>query len=300
MKAVTDYTVLLGLGATKAGTSWLYQRLAAHPETYFRTIKEHHYFNCARMGAWDRQIANHRGQHKSMFERAARKLGFPAANMAPDAFAQSDIMQRLSDRYDWLKILERKAYDPEAYMSYLTAKAGDAKLVGDITPAYALLDEEWLQKALSIAPDVRMIYSVRDPLERLWSHVRMMAERRDPKGVATPDRAHRILMQTIQGRETELVTRADYAGILPRLTSCIPNDRLLILTFDELVKGDGFARVCDFLGLSAFEPDPDPVFPAQKVELREDARALALEWLRPQYDAALAHFGALPDRWNTP
>ena len=44
-------TMAICVGATKAGTSFLYEHLAAHPQCHFRTIKELHYFDKVLTGA---------------------------------------------------------------------------------------------------------------------------------------------------------------------------------------------------------------------------------------------------------
>ena len=42
----TDKTVLFGIGAQKAGTSWLHSVLSSHPECHL-PVKEVHYFDTA-------------------------------------------------------------------------------------------------------------------------------------------------------------------------------------------------------------------------------------------------------------
>ena len=44
-------TLLFCAGAVKAGTSWLYEYLRGHPETYLRSIKEMQFFNKLDEGA---------------------------------------------------------------------------------------------------------------------------------------------------------------------------------------------------------------------------------------------------------
>ena len=48
-----DPTILFCVGATKAGTSWLYTYLLDHPECHVRSVKELHYFDVK--GPIDRQ-----------------------------------------------------------------------------------------------------------------------------------------------------------------------------------------------------------------------------------------------------
>ncbi len=67
-----------------------------------------------------------------------------------------------------------------AYLDYLGAGQG-AAVVGDITPAYGLLSVERL-RAMAALGETRFLYILRDPVARLWSHVRMIAGRREPDG----------------------------------------------------------------------------------------------------------------------
>ena len=47
---MAEPVVMYGIGATKAGTSWLYRYLAAHPDGYLRSIKELHFFDSHEKG----------------------------------------------------------------------------------------------------------------------------------------------------------------------------------------------------------------------------------------------------------
>ena len=44
---MSDPVLLFGIGATKAGTSWLHRYLAGHPDCALRSIKELHFFDTA-------------------------------------------------------------------------------------------------------------------------------------------------------------------------------------------------------------------------------------------------------------
>lgn len=274
--------VFLCVGAAKAGTSWLHRQLSAHPECHFRSIKELHYFDAIQNGRLADELKRHRDQQKDLLHRTA---GQPTA-------AQTT---RLADRADWIDVLEQGG-EVQPYLDYLTEGA-DGRVTGDMTPAYALLPETKLAAMTKMAPDVRFLYILRDPLERLWSHVRMIAARRDADGRVNERRCDRILRRTLDGEESQIVVRSDYAGALRRLTASVAPARLMIEVFEEMVKGDGFARICDFLGIARRVPDPVPVHAGQPLAMTARQRREALEWLAPQYDAARAALGHLPESW---
>lgn len=279
--------VFLCVGAAKAGTSWLHRQLSAHPECHFRTIKELHYFDAVENGKLAGELAKHRDQQKALLQR------FTASGTAP---GQAQAL-RLADRAAWMDVLEQGA-DTGAYLDYLQ-DAAEARVVGEMTPAYALLPQARLAAMAEMAPDVRFLYLLRDPVERLWSHVRMIAARRDPKGHLHERRCARILKRVFSGEESQIVARADYAGALARLGAAVAPARLLVEVFEDVVHGDGLARICDFLGIARLAPDPVPVHEGQTMAMTQEQRRAARDWLAPQYDAAQSALGRMPEGWAT-
>ncbi len=279
--------VFLCVGAAKAGTSWLYRQLAAHPEVHLRSIKELHYFDALENRRVDRELAKHKREQAAVLARLAGDGRKPSDEQAA----------RLQDRADWMDVLEFGAGDA-AYLDYLHAGRGDAKVVGDLTPAYALLPAARLSEVSRMSDDVRVLYLLRDPVERLWSHVRMIAARRGTDGVVSARRAGRILERVLSGTEDQIVMRSDYAGALKRLASSVPGGKLLIEVFEDMISGSGFDRICKFLGIGAMAPDLAPVHVGQAFDMTREQREKAAEWLAPQYVAAEQALGRRPVAWK--
>jgi len=275
------------VGAAKAGTSWLHRQLADHPECHFRAIKELHYFDAIEAGRLGRQIDHHQAQQLALKDRLAAR-GVPATE------AQE---RRLTDRAEWLKVL-RRGEDEAAYVDYLTRGATSAQVVGDMTPAYALLPEARLAQMGGLSRDVRILYILRDPVERLWSHVRMIAARRDEAGEVNARRCANILKRVLKGDEDQISMRSDYAGALARLGAAVPGGRLMIEVFEDMIAGPGFERICDFLGISRVAGDLAPVHAGQDLAMTPDQRQAAAAYLAPQYDAAARALGGMPEAWG--
>ncbi|CAN0602263.1 unnamed protein product, partial [Ectocarpus sp. 12 AP-2014] len=197
----------------------------------------------------------------------------------------------------WISVLERGAEDLDAYLAYLRNGAGDAKLMGDMTPAYSVLSAARLRAMSGLAPDVRFLMLLRDPVERLWSHVRMIAARRDCNGEATPENCARILNKTLRGKADDVAKRSNYAFALERLAEAVPSGKLLIEVFEDMVAGDGFARICSFLGIRAIEPSRVPVHVGQTLVMSPEQRQAAADWLAPQYEASVKALGRMPEAW---
>jgi hypothetical protein len=279
--------VFLCVGAAKAGTSWLHAQLSNHPECHFRTLKELHYFNALEDGKLNRELRKHRDQQAAVLDRVARRADGPSD-------AQ---IQRLADRGAWLDVLERRGEDLEAYLAYLHAGQETRKVVGEMTPAYALLPAERLEKMAKMAPDVRFLYLLRDPVERLWSHVRMMAGRRADDGVVTAKSSAHILERTLHGAEDQIAMRSDYASAINKLAASVPRAKVIFEVFEDVVAGDGLNRICDFLGISRMKPDSAPIHAGQTLEMTPKQREMSRKWLENQYVAAQAALGRMPAAW---
>ena len=104
--------MLFCAGAVKAGTSWLYEYLRGHPETYLRSIKEMQFFNKLDEGALGARVKRMEtdiaGMQKDLDSGEAR---FPAW-----------VIKQIADRVAYCQVLT--APDPVA--------AGGG---GDLSPA---------------------------------------------------------------------------------------------------------------------------------------------------------------------
>ncbi len=277
--------VLFGVGATKAGTSWLHDYLSGHPDCHFRAVKELHYFDMSSPQAQARQLA-----------RLTMDVEVLSAQQAAATGSKADRLRvRVQDTRDWLGVLQARS--DAGYLDYMTAGA-NGRLVGDVTPSYAMMPEPALRHMVGLTPASKVVYLMRDPVSRLWSHVRMMAAR-SPKGdfAAT---ARGVMAQVLAAGEGghDLLLRGDYRAALPKLMAAVPGARLLVMFMEDLMTAPGVARLCGFLGLRTHNPDLDRrVHEGTPLAMDADQRSAAQRLLRPQYDAVTALFPALPDAW---
>jgi len=283
-------TVMFCVGATKAGTSWLHDHLSAHPDCHFRTVKELHYFQMT---------------EPAQFATARRRLNADItrleARLAAGEGVRSRIERRLGDLRDWRQVLRVRTTDLQAYRDFLTEGRGDRRLVGDVTPAYALLPADRLALLPRVADDTRVVYLMRDPVARLWSHVRMVAKRVAPDSFA--DEARTLLARLtggdLSGEAAGIAARGDYATILPRLARAFDPQRLLVMFYEDMLTLPGLLRLWAFLGIRAVEADLDRrVHEGLSLAMTEDQRRAARGWLQPQYEYVSGHFATLPAAWR--
>lgn len=282
-------TVMFCVGATKAGTTWLYEHLHAHPDCHFRTIKELHYFDTVETGRFKLRLAQHEA------EAARVKARLDAAQ--PEQ--RRRLTRRLADLRDWITVLARRGENLAAYRDYLMAGRGEARVVGDVTPSYATLGEDRLRAMARVSPEGRFVYLLRDPVARLWSHVRMLARREVADETAYPQAAVARMDGVLGGGDAGVLGRGDYISALKRLDAAVDPSRLMVLFFEDLMTLPGLSRLCDFLGIrvqpAPFEKRVHEGIPLElPAPLADRARAL----LRPQYDYAASRFGLLPEAWR--
>lgn len=278
------------VGATKAGTSWLYDYLHGHDECGLGAVKELHYFDSLDLGSADFVLRGLEGQ--------ATRL--TAKSMVATGDAREALLARLADVRMLADLIAEGEDNPDGYVAYLTRHVDGKKLVADLTPAYALLSEERLAQMTELAEDVRVVFIMRDPLDRLWSHVRMNAKRQLKAGQDIAQKSRNLLNRAVkQNKEEGIVARGDYPAIVEKLKRAVPEDRLYITFFEELITPEGVQELCDFLGIT-YQPamTEKRVHEGVSVTMNDGQKRAAQDFLAPHYAYVEKTFGPLPERWQ--
>jgi hypothetical protein len=98
---------------------------------------------------------------------------------------------------------------------------------GDITPRYAMLPPEGVGHVQRLMPNVKVIFVLRDPIDRCWSHIRMVMENRGVSIRALP------VIEKIAKRPAVL-GRADYSFTYDAWSVAASEGRLLTLFYDDI------------------------------------------------------------------
>jgi hypothetical protein len=156
------------IGAQKAGTRWLFDQLAFHPGFWMPPIKELHYLNQGkRFLRFARPL--HEQASKSLRPVNRRRARAHERPIAPEDIA-------------WLEArmwLYGRPLDLDLYARLFNPR-GD-RLSGDICPPYAIIPEDEARAVRVRFPEARIVYLVRDPIERLWSQYCMILRRHPEK-----------------------------------------------------------------------------------------------------------------------
>ena len=287
-------TLLYCVGATKAGTSWLYRYLHDHPDCVMPAVKEAHYWDTFDAGSRDRQLVN--------FRVRLRELRADKTNAASEGrkWQVDNLDRRINQMKSLLAVLEGSRNGDAAYLDWVQGDHDTAVLTGDMTPNYATLDDEILARMRDAAPTSKFLFLIRDPLDRLWSHIRMQARRQRQPHEIYEKKSNNILHRMLnRGQETHILDRGDYPVIIRKLRRVIPEGRLLVQFTEDLWTAAGLDRLCAFLGIAAVAPASGvPVHEGPEVVMRDRLRPRALGLLNEHYEWVARNVGPLPQRWQ--
>jgi hypothetical protein len=230
----------LGIGAQKAGSSWLWENLRCHPELYLPDQKELHFFD----------------------RRYHRTVGFYASKFR---------------------------------------EAGN-RLKGEITPAYSSLPPDRIRFIGDLMPNARILFLMRDPVERAWSHALMhLLDKVQVRRYEEVD--PREFYAHFQSEDSR--GKGDYLRILEHWESVFPARQIFIGFFEDIQSRpcELFREVLAHLGVST---DINPAdYPFHRVvnagrgtpmprEFREfltELYAPELARLRERFGERVAHWG---------
>jgi hypothetical protein len=278
----------LGIGAPRAGTTWLHANLGKHPEVWLTPVKEVHYFD-----------ARHRKRRRSNVYRRhlrnrARRYG--RLETYRDRWRQGTFFSELTwDVHFFVPPRTNRWYQR-------IFRPGPGQIAGEITPAYSILDRDIVEEIREINPDLRIIYLLRDPIERSWSSaVSELARRRGrPLEKISDERLLRHFERTAH------VLRTDYLRTFETWEGVFGRDQIFVGFLDEIQQDprDLLLRLYRFLGVSDSE-DHIPAGIARKVntsrdystEIPERVRVHLAELYLPQLEELSQRFGEPVTGW---
>lgn len=236
----------IGIGAARSGTTWIAANLSRSEKVWMPRRKELHYFSrdpkypspsfLNATGGLSRFTAG--GMHGRRFRREfVKAVGRDVLKLSPGDLA-----------WDLRYFLGSENAD---YYERLFA-GHPGQLTGEITPAYALLDDHDVEAVCSRLPHTRFLYIVRNPIDRAWSTI-CYHESREKRGLtsAGSDKIREYLDQP------GLMARSNYLEVIERWQRIAGPERLFLAFYDEITANpaDLLSRMTDFLGLD----DPDLV-----------------------------------------
>lgn len=149
--------LFLSIGAMKAGTTWLYAVLNRHPELHFTTEKELHYFYHryvdANLLSDQRRLENAKNRYLTGFD--------------PNR-ANIDIVRL---RLHWVSAYLSRPVDDHWYRNLFDLR-NQQKYGCDFSNLNAHIPADIWPRIEAGCDQLRILYTMRDPIKRLWSHTK--------------------------------------------------------------------------------------------------------------------------------
>ncbi|MEX2150349.1 MAG: sulfotransferase [Steroidobacteraceae bacterium] len=246
---MTKYPAFLGIGAQKVRTSWLHAMLSTHEDIWLPHVKELRYF--------DRRFPIRQGTTT----RGRRSRRMAIANHVSARlrrFSVTKVKERLRFRrwsdLGWEFRYLFGSWDDAWYASLF--KPAHPRIPGEITPAYSCLSAEAISHVHALMPEVKLIFLLRDPVERAWSHAKMDLARATGRSTATVTDAEFI--QHFESYESRI--HGDYPGTIGRWLTSFPEGQFLVGFYDEILSNPDqlLIRIFRFLGVSATATNVPP------------------------------------------
>lgn len=224
----------LGIGAQKSGTTWLHDNLARHPEIWMPPVKEMHYLDHLPPNLLKRLLS------RKQWLRTARAHLRHCLGEALKGGSRAEL--------DWALRYCLSPRDDRWYGALFPEIPG--KVTGEVCPGYARMPEERVAEVRALMPDIKIVYLLRNPVERAWS------------ALAMHFREHYAGIDTIPEAEIEARLRkakawrhGEYLLNLAGWEAHYPAEQILIGFFDELAADPAglLRRILAFLGVDSSE-----------------------------------------------
>ncbi|MEO0342883.1 MAG: sulfotransferase [Pseudomonadota bacterium] len=289
MGRIQPKTFLFCIGAQKSGTSSLYQFLRKHPKIELGPIKELHYFNSVETG---------------FAAKRSRRMKVKAWDALLKGEEVRDGSNRLKTALAYRRLSKsfERPLDLEIYRDLTFRSNKAAIIVGEITPNYATFGSKQFALMDQVHPDCRYVFTMRDPIARAWSGLRMSLRRAGvPSSIPLVDLEAAVL-KMIKDQGRQFLKRCNYRRTIESLDAVVPRSRSHFMFFEEFTgdqKNSTAKELLNFLEVG-YDQDPTNVahYPGKLYPIPTAIEHKLFEITRPQYESLPDLIGrATPAAW---
>jgi hypothetical protein len=307
--------LFLSVGAMKAGTTLLFNILKQHPDIYCTPEKELHYF--AHKYGLDSELTLPLIPRYPILSK--NKLFSFTSNdinkkmrgaILTNDFRLHRLASVMRGRYSKIRnadklreivlwYTDRYLTEPvdEAWFDKVFQGCGE-RYCTDFSNYNSLLGRDsWERIRRETTGKLRVLYVLRHPVERLWSHYKFHSEQ------SNNDHA----LEHLTERDVDALVRNDiisphskYGGIVKNLKDCLDDDELHIMFFEDLIEypESSLIAIQKFLGVKDYKYVFDisrKVNPSKKSTLSDKVRTRMMTYLKPQIDMLVKLGVNVPD-----
>jgi Sulfotransferase family len=278
------YPDFICIGAQKGGTTWFDRMLRQHPDIWLPPTKEVHYFN----RLLERKTGPSKDEATKIDEARMQSILLSIRRALNSGRSREE---RLAEIY-CLSLIGTLEPTDETY-GRIFQTAPENALCGEITPNYARLPDESVEHMIRLQPNLKVIFILRDPIERDWSHLRMQDQRGELQKFT---HVERLLKPALLGY-------SDYMTTIERYRRHVQAQNFLILFFDDIANEPRrlLAELFAFLGLdyarTVFKNVDEPVHAGQPRPMPPELYEALRKNLAPAYRRLLSLGSPIVQKW---
>jgi len=231
--------LFLSVGAMKAGTTWLYDKIKQHPDIHFSPQKEVHFLS-------------HYYGHTNILALSKREK---RARLAMRRLRQKEEPpQRLRKMRRWFTDYKAEPVDYLWFEKIMLADQAAGKYLADFSNLNCFLTpDNWHDLRNHHAKQLRVLYILRDPVKRLWSHFKYHLQFSKHPAAKEPDKDF-DLFREITGKDW-FWRNACYADSVAMLRKGLSPEEFRLLYFEDMISSPEqfLSEVELFLGLPRIE-----------------------------------------------
>ena len=265
-----------GIGAQKAGTTFLADYLQRHPNIMMSPLKELHFFD----GKFLPSLCS--GFEKKLQDNSLELLTKLIAGKKVDVERLIALIKRM------------EAGNKDQYKLFFRYFIKDQHVAfGDITPAYAMLSHVHYKEIAAMFPEHRFIFLLRNPADRFWSQLNY-----DLQNSNSSKDPIELIRKKI--KQEGYMLRSNYKRTIEELSSVIDKENILVEFYENIFSDkshETIKRISNFIGIDFRE---DLLVREKKVnktsyraKLDEENRLYIIRELKEVYKYIL-------DRYDTP
>lgn len=268
---------VLGLGTQKAGTTWLHRHLSSMPQVDMGLIKEYR--------IWETRYLSYGHLTQPTLKNFLRR-----------------------PQKEWLRW--RMLRRPGVYEAYFSQLIGsEITHTGDITPDYSGLNavhlSEIRERLIDAGFKPKVVYLLRDPVERCWSAARYYHQSLDPRRaknyLATADNqgltAEALLIKHVEDDRFQAHTR--YESIVSSIESAFQPDECFFAIYEELFTDSVQSELHTFLDLPLSANNTGVINASPEASISPELSASLRSQFATTYEFCYQRFPQTKDLWSS-
>lgn len=271
----------IGVGAQRAGTTWVGHFLRSLPDVRFSPIKETCFFDS-----------------KYVEKRKDALLGSINTRLALLGLANYTRKYPISGAKLWIHYSGMRKMKDKSYRGYFDELARSGTIAGEISPSYAILNQNVIAQIETLLDQPNYFFIMRNPVDRLLSQFSFLSSRRGLDAPTGKDIEDALL------NLCDASMHIDYAQSLVSYGSAVPRERFRTFytehLFDPRRMQNECDGLCDFLGIGQKTVHGNrAVNRAPEVEISIKTRTFLVQRLIKSYNAARTYNDTdLPESWR--